>query len=115
MTYTYFETEIKTVKINGVEIECEVVNSITHSRTPIDNLMPIPNGYDENILNMAYLPNENPIFQQIDVEETEQPTTLDDVMTTLTKVNNNTSTLLADIKAETIDEFTMELLENGLL
>ena len=108
----YFTTSIQTVKINGVLREnIQVVSGIqsTSSEDGIPQYIELPQEYSNaNILGMAYLPNETPIFQQIDEEEIVEETQLD-------RIEKGTNQLLADIQSQAIDDYTLELMENGLL
>lgn len=76
--YLYFNTELQNRSINGEEIECEVVNSITHSSTKIIGAKEIPNGYDESIMGQGYFPNDEHQFKVLDALPS-QPTQEDTI------------------------------------
>lgn len=109
---TYFTTSIQTVKINGVTREnIQVVTGIqsTTNDEGIPQYIELPNEYsNSNIMGCAYLPNETPIFQQVDIEETEEETQLD-------RIEKSTNQLLSEIKEEAVDEYTLELMNEGVI
>lgn len=104
---TFFMYELQTVIINGKTVEnAKVVTQIRSGTKAVSNEIEVSEkNKGLNIIGMVYN-QENDEFVNVDVETEE---------TQLDRIEKSTNQLLADIESKAIDEYTLELLESGVI
>lgn len=105
----YFKTTEITHLIDGVYTPLNIVTNIAYSENEIDGFIKVEEEYRKmKILGMAYDFTNKTFFDFEVDEDTHLPSQLD-------RIEHGTTQLLSDIKASTIDEYTLELMKEGII
>ena len=114
---TFFTYELMTVLIDGETVEnAKVVTTVRMGTQPVGNELEVSEkNRGVHIEGCVYLPETDEFVKYDEPEVVQEPTQLDRIESTLTNVESGTSQLLTDIRTETIDQYTLELVEAGLL
>ena len=114
---TFFTYRLETVLINGETVEnANVVTTVRYGTQLVGNELEVSeNNKGVHIEGTVYLQETDEFVNYTKPEPVQEPSQLDRIETTLSNVESGTSQLLTDIRTETIDEYTLELMEAGLL
>ena len=116
----YFQTQLVTAKVDGIEYDnIQLITSVCDgTNLEEQGYVKVPSGYEAlDVLGYAYFPNEEVPFKKIERPSIQpiEPTQLDRMESDIAEIKTGSTQLLEDIRTETIDQYTLELVESGLL